>query len=104
MKGRRYPEIAKTGAVLGAFLAVLGFQLLYSIYEGDNTMLSDSVFSLLSFGAFPEMVLCCSFPWLADGKGVSGSPDLPLWPGGGRSVCGLDVHGLFPELYGYYLA
>ncbi len=52
MKGRRYPEIAKTGAVLGAFLAVLGFQLLYSIYEGDNTMLSDSVFSLLSFGAF----------------------------------------------------
>lgn len=55
MTGKKYVQIVNTAAVLTAFLAVLGFDLLYRI-RSDSTMFSNSVFCMVTFGAF--LFLC----------------------------------------------
>lgn len=52
------PGIQKIIAVLTAFFAVLGFQLLYEI-RTDSTMFSNSVFHMVVFGSF--FYLCMHF-------------------------------------------
>ena len=51
MISRIYGIIEKIAAVFAAFLAVVGFNLLYGV-RGESTMFSNSVFSMSVFGAF----------------------------------------------------
>lgn len=51
MISRIYEIIEKIAAVFAAFLAVVGFNLLYGV-RGESTMFSNSVFSMSVFGAF----------------------------------------------------
>lgn len=51
MTGKKYGSIKKSMAVLVAFLAVVGFNLLYEI-EGESIVFSSSVFSVFVFGTF----------------------------------------------------
>ncbi len=51
MISRIYGIIEKIAAVFAAFLAVVGFNLLYGV-RGESTMFSNSVFSMFVFGAF----------------------------------------------------